>query len=176
MKQSLLNRICLKLYYNFAIYLPQSYKCKGLPGKIRRSLCKHIFLQCGDHVNIEKGAKFGNGRLIVIGDYSGIGLNCTVPNNIIIGKYVMMGPNCYILDSNHQFVDTETPMVFQGYTEKKVTYIDDDVWIGVNVTMTPGRHLSHGTIVGAGSIVTKDYPAYSVIAGNPAKLIRTRKS
>lgn len=126
-------------------------------------------------MNIEKGAKFGNGRLVTIGDYSGIGINCTVPHNIVIGKNVMMGPNCYILDSNHQFADTDTPMMFQGYTEKKVTYIDDDVWIGVNVTMTPGRHLSHGTIVGAGSVVTKDYPPYSVIAGNPARLIRTRK-
>ena len=176
MNQTITARICLCLYYGFAIYLPQSYKYRGIPGKIRRALCKKIFYKTGKSFNIEKGAKFGNGRLVEIGDYSGIGINCTVPNNIVIGNYVMMGPNCYILDSNHQFKDTSIPMMFQGYTQKKKTIIEDDVWLGVNVTMTAGRHLCKGTIVGAGSIVTKDFPEYSIIGGNPAKLLRLRKN
>ena len=172
--QSIRARICLRLYYGFAIFLPQSYKYKGIPGKIRLMLCKNIFKRCGKHVNIEKGARFGNGRLIEIGDYSGLGINCNVPNNIIIGNYVMMGPNAYILNSNHNFGNREIPMMFQGFTEKTVPIIDDDVWIGVNVTITPGRHLSRGTIVGAGSVVTKDFPEYSIIGGNPARIIRER--
>ena len=175
MTNKLVYRLALFIYYSFAIYLPESYKYKGLPGKIRRILCKHIFLYCGKSVNVEKGARFGNGRFIEIGDYSGIGINCTLPNNVKIGKYVMMGPNCYILDSNHNFDSIDKPMMFQGYSEKRIVHIDNDVWLGVNVTIMPGIHFKKGTIVGAGSVVTKNFPEYSIIGGNPAKLIRDRK-
>ena len=51
--------------------------------------------------------------------------------------------------------------------------IDDDVWIGRDVTIMVGRHISKGTIVAANSVVTKDFPEYSIIGGNPAKLIRS---
>lgn len=167
-------KVCIYLYYGFAINLPESKRCKGISRKVRLFLCKRIFKKCGDNVNIEKGAQFGNGRLVEIGDYSGIGINARIPNNIVIGKYVMMGPNCCILDSNHQFIDLESPMMFQGYTEKKLTIIEDDVWIGCNVTMTAGRHISKGSIIAAGTVLTKDYPEYSIVGGNPSKLICSR--
>lgn len=56
-----------------------------------------------------------------------------------------------------------------------ITVIEDDCWIGMNTLMTPGRHISKGTIIGMGSILTKDFPPYSVVGGNPAKLIKSRK-
>lgn len=167
-------KICLYLYYSIAINLPESNKAHQIGGHFRRFLCKRIFLKCGKNVNIEKGANFGNGRLIEIDDYSGIGINARVPNNIKIGKYVMMGPNCFILDSNHAFHDLHTPMMFQGYTEKKQTVIEDDVWIGCNVTMTAGRFIKKGSIVAAGTVLTKDFPEYTIIGGNPGKIIRSR--
>lgn len=52
--------------------------------------------------------------------------------------------------------------------------IEDDCWIGARVIMTPGRIIRKGTIVATGAVVTKDFEAYSIIGGNPAKLIRTR--
>ena len=70
-------------------------------GGIRYCLCKHIFKKCGKHVNIERKAHFASGVDIEIGDYSGIGINAHIPNGTIIGNYVMMGPNCFILDVNH---------------------------------------------------------------------------
>ena len=70
-------------------------------GVIRYALCKHLFKKCGKHVNIERKAFFASGIDIEIGDYSGIGINAHVPNGTIIGNYVMMGPNCFILDVNH---------------------------------------------------------------------------
>lgn len=66
-------------------------------------------------------------------------------------------------------------MCFQGRVECKTTIIEDDVWIGRDVKMTPGRHIEKGTIIGMGSVLTKDFPEYSIVGGNPAKLIRYRK-
>lgn len=85
-----------------------------------------------------------------------------------------MEPNCYIHSRNHRFDRTDIPMVGQGYTEPKPIIIDDDVWNGRDVTIMVGRHISKGTIVAANSVVTKDFHEYSIIGGNPAKLIRSR--
>lgn len=61
----------------------------------------------------------------------------------------MRGPNCFIFSSNHSFDRVDIPMMLQGTTNRKKTYIEDDVWIGRNVTMTSGRYIKKGTIVGA---------------------------
>lgn len=85
------------------MWLPSSYS--PLIGKlcnyIRIYCAKRIFKKCGKITTIDRKAYFGTGKEIEIGDYSGIGANCTIPNNIIIGKFVMMAPNVYILSNNH---------------------------------------------------------------------------
>lgn len=136
-------------------------------------LCCNIFDYCGNNVNIQKGARFGSGH-IRIGDNSGLGVNCSIPDGSVIGRNVMMGPNCYVHKKNHAFQRLDIPMREQGFSESKPVIIDDDVWIGRDVTIMVGRHISTGTIVAACSVVTKDFPPYSIIGGNPAKLIRSR--
>ena len=176
-KFSVKKLFCLALYYGFARYLPVSYfpvigsTCKW----IRYQLCRRIFKKCGRNVNIERLAFFGGGRFLEVGDNSGLGINCFVPSNTIIGNDVMMGPNCHILPSNHAFDRTDIPMWKQGHTELKQTIIEDDVWIGRDVLMTPGRLIKRGSIVAGGCVLCKDFPEYSIIGGNPAKLIRSRK-
>ena len=167
--------VCLVLYYGFAQYLPKSNTYGNVGGIIRYALCKHIFKKCGKHVNIERKAFFASGLDIEIGDYSGIGVNAHIPNGTIIGNYVMMGPNCFILDVNHNISDTTRPMCQQGMTEKKITRIGNDVWIGRDVHMTLGRTVADGSIIAMGAVLTKDFPTYSIVGGNPAKLIRSRK-
>ena len=63
----------------------------------------------------------------------------------------------------------------QGYTPPRQTIIGDDVWIGRQVTMTPGRTISKGSVIGACCLLCKDFPEYSVIGGNPSKLIKNRR-
>ena len=167
--------VCLVLYYGFAQYLPKSNTYGNVGGVIRYALCKHIFKKCGKHVNIERKAFFASGIDIEIGDYSGIGINAHIPNGTIIGNYVMMGPNCFMLDVNHDISDTTRPMCQQGMTEKKITRIGNDVWIGRDVHMTPGRTISDGSVIAMRSVLTKDFPPYSIVGVNPAKLIRYRK-
>lgn len=173
---SLLQFICLLAYYLVFRHFPASTfpvigkTCKSL----RYSCCKHIFKKCGKNVNIERKAFFASGVNLQIGDNSGLGINSFVPGDIIIGQNVMMGPNCYILGSNHIFSRTDIPMINQGKGEKKLTIIEDDVWIGRNVTFTPGRIVKTGSIIGVGCVLTKDFPAYSIIGGNPSLLIKSR--
>ena len=163
--------ICLVLYYSIGQYLPSNRFGKS----VRTFLCTRIFKKCGNHVNIERRAWFGSGTNVELGDYSGIGINCHIPSDTIIGKYVMMGPNCFILDVNHDVSDTSKPMCFQGMAARKTTIIEDDVWIGRDVKMTPGRHISRGSIIAMACVLTKDFPEYSIIGGNPSKIIRSRK-
>lgn len=169
--------ICRLLYYNFATYLPVSYSRigGGLSKKIRYWLCRNIFEYCGKNVNIEKGAWFGRGTRIRIGDNSGLGINCVIPDGSVIGNDVMMGPNCYIHGRNHAFGHTDIPMRVQGFTQSKPVIIDDDVWIGRDVTIMVGRHIAKGSIIAANCVLTKDFPEYSIVGGNPGKLIRNRK-
>lgn len=171
-------RLCRWLYYHFAFYLPIShhYGLLGRFGKwLRYRLCRIVFAYCGTNVNIERGATFGVGFDVRIGDNSGLGINCVIPDGSVIGNDVMMGPNCYIHARNHRFDRIDIPMRVQGYSESKPCTIEDDVWIGRDVTIMVGRHISKGTIIAANSVVTKDFPPYSIIGGNPATLIRTRE-
>lgn len=166
------------VYYNFAIYLPRgTNKYFGWLGKrVRRFVCKNIFEYCGKNVNVEKGARFGNGFHIRLGDNSGLGVDCVVPDGSSIGANVMMGPNCYIHARNHAYDRIDIPMIQQGYAKSKPIIIEDDVWIGRDVAIMVGRHISKGTIIAANCVLTKDFPEYSVVGGNPGKLIKIRKN
>lgn len=176
--KNFLRLICLILYYGFAQYLPDSYCTPSIVGKIsnrlRIALCRQIFKKCGNVRTINRRVYFGNGRLVEIGDESGIGARTSIPNNTIIGNHVMLSRDCLILWANHKFDRTDIPINDQGMYPWAQTVIEDDCWIGLRTLMTPGRHVSKGTIIGMGSVVTKDFPPYSVIGGNPAKLLKSR--
>lgn len=164
----------LFLYRAFAQYLPASGRSK-LSKKIRYFICSKIFKQIGDNVNIERKAYFAKGFDVCIGNNSGIGINSSVPSDIIIGDNVLMGPNVFIFGgTTHVFKDATRPIREQGYESCKRVIIEDDVWIGRGVTINHGRTLKKGTIVAANSVVTRDFPPYSIIGGNPANIIRSR--
>lgn len=168
--------IALALYYLLCRWLPNSsFPIFGkISKKLRYFCCKIIFKKCGRDVNVERGACFGCGFEVEIGDRSGIGINCHMPSDTIIGSNVNMGPEVYILARNHAFDRTDIIMQNQGYYPPRQTVIGDDVWIGRQVLMTPGRTISRGTIIGAGCVLTKDFPEYSIVGGNPSRLIRSR--
>ena len=88
----------------------------------------------------------------------------------------MMGPYVKMYVQNHNFSRTDIPMNQQGNSPARPIVIGDDVWIGANVIILPGVSIGKGCVIGAGSVVTKSVPEYSVVAGNPAKIIKNRKS
>ena len=166
----------LAIYYGFAQYLPDSYSFVwgGVSNRIRVFCVKRIFKKCGHIRTINRRVNFGSGRNIEMGDESGIGARTILPSNTIIGNHVIISRDCLIWPQNHRFDRTDIPLNDQGMLPPKQTIIADDVWIGLRTILTPGRHVAKGTIVGMGSVLSKDFPPYSIVGGAPAKLIRNR--
>ena len=169
----------LCLYYGFARFLPASHVniLGRMGGRIRNLCARHLFAYCHPSANIEHMAYFGSGKGIEIGNRSGIGKNCRVPNNIKIGDNVMMGPKCWIFDTaTHRHDRVDIPMIDQGREDSgKRTIIGDDVWIGRECLIIGGKTIGSHTIIGARSVVSKDIPDYVVAAGNPIRIVKERK-
>lgn len=109
---------------------------------------------------------------VVIGDYTRIGLHCTVIGPVRIGNHVNLAQGITVSALNHNFENTQLRIDQQGVSTSEVS-IDDDVWIGANAVITAGVHIGRHAVVAAGAVVTKDVPGYSVVAGVPAKVIKT---
>ena len=174
-----MKKIYLLLYYGSAQYLPKS--TSPLFGKlaklIRRFLCKKIFSQCGNKLNVENKAYFGNGKDFSVGNEVGLGTNFKSLNRVVsIGNYLMMSEDVLFLGGSHSNDNIDIPMGHQGTGTKTPLTIDDDVWIGARVIILPGcKHIGKGVIIGAGAVVTKNIPDYAIVGGNPAQIIRYRK-
>lgn len=172
-------KIFLILYYGFARFLPPSHS-KFLLGKwggVLRNFCaRHIFKSCPKDVNVEHMAFFGNGKDIELGYKSSIGIHCHVPNNIIIGERVMMGPYCYFLGSStHAHARSDISMMEQGFTHSNIpTVIGDDVWMGRECLIIGGKKIGSHTIIAARSVVCKNVPDYVMAAGNPIQVKKSR--
>lgn len=118
---------------------------------------------------------------VYIGDTSRltIGFDCQINENVFIqgariGNYVLIAPNTAILSNSHAYTSTEMPIALQGETEHTIPEIEDGAWLGRNVIILPGVKVGKQSIVAAGAVVTKDIPPYSIAAGVPAKVIKSR--
>lgn len=163
-------------YYTIGTHLPRSYAPGGGLGARMRAGAAHRLLDyAGADINIEHGATFGSGKGIRVGARSGLGVDAEILGPVVIGDDVMMGPRCTIISTNHVFYDVTVPMNRQGLGDLTApVIIEDDVWIGANVTITAGVTIGHGSILAAGSVVTRDVPAYSIVGGVPARVLRSR--
>lgn len=164
-----------KTIYNLVgKHMPLSDSKISFGSKKVRAFCGRLILNnCGRNVNIEKGAQFSSE--VSLGDNSGIGVNAQIASYVTIGNDVMMGPECMMYTTNHGMSRTDIPMWKQRSSEPRPIIIGDDVWIGSRVIILPGVHVGNGAVIGAGSVVTKNVEPYSIVAGNPAKLVRMRK-
>lgn len=163
-----------KAIYNIlGKHMPLSDSRMSLGSKKVRAFCGKLILdKCGKNVNIEKGAHFSCN--ISLGDNSGIGINAQIAPYVTIGNDVMMGPDCMIYTSNHGMNRLDIPMWKQPSTEFEPVVIGNDVWIGSRVIILAGVHIGDGSVIGAGSVVTKNVDPYSIVGGNPARIIRRR--
>jgi len=112
---------------------------------------------------------------MVIGDHTWIGQGCFLHSGggLEIGKAVGIGPAVKILTSFHK--DDESKPILLSDLEFEKVIIEDNCDIGIGAIILPGRRIGKGSIVGAGSVVTHDVEPYTIVAGNPARVLRKRK-
>jgi len=128
----------------------------------------------GKNVSISPNVRI-KGRF-EIGNGSSIAQNCTISGElagVFLGENVMIAPNCVLVAFNHGFSEINIPMVKQKIVEAPI-FIEDDVWIAANCTITAGVKIGKGAIVGANSVVIRNVPPYSIVGGVPAKIIKNR--
>jgi len=176
MRRELVRAFHFVVYSAITSRLPRSAS-RG--GRAWRSLrlwnCRHLFPECGEGVNIERGAKFGSGRWVRIGDRSGIGVNAEILGPVRIGHDVMMAPDVLIMTQNHVIADTSLPMAKQGLTDHRPVEIGDDVWIGSRAIILPGVKVGSGAVIAAGAVVSKNVSELSIVGGVPAVPIGSRE-
>lgn len=112
------------------------------------------------------------GRNVFIGELNNI---CAGGGILEIGDNVTIAEHVTIVCSNHGIEAGKTIRGQFWDTQKTGVSIKEDVWIGANVVILPGVTIGGHSIVGAGSVVTKDVPEYAIVCGNPAKIIKYRK-
>jgi len=140
-------------------------------------------IDIGSNVTIEKystlysvgeyNKKIYNGK-IKIGNNVYINNNCNITssNNINIKDNVVIAFNVSFFDFNHDYTNITIPVKFSKLDVLGEIIISENCWIGMNVSIVGNVHLGMHCIVGANSVVTKSFPAYSVIVGNPARVIK----
>lgn len=170
------------LFMTLIAELPNSYL-----GSQIRSYYWAIFLKLPRFKVIGRGVYIYSKDKLSVGNNFEIGTHSTIDNNnslgIFIGNNVVFARGVYLRTANHNFSDINEPINMQGHNFKSVNFnnskysvvIEDNVWIGANVIILSGSHIGCGSILGAGSIVTGFLPAYSVCAGNPARVLYSRK-
>jgi maltose O-acetyltransferase len=164
------------LYYGFARHLPISTRPYALGARaIRGALARWMLSTCGTNVNVEHGADFGSGRSVSLGSNSGLGIDCKLSGSVTIGANVMMGPRVMFFATRHGTSSMNTPMIQQQSPGELPIVVEDDVWIGAGSIILPGRRIGTGAIIGAGSVVSKDVDPYTVVGGNPIRLISRRR-
>lgn len=108
---------------------------------------------------------------VTIGDYTRIGIHCTVIGPVCIGSHVNLAQGITVTALNHIFKDSSRRIDEQGVSTKPVV-IGDDVWIGANAVILPGVTIGSHCVVAAGAVVTKDIPDHTLVGGIPAKVIK----
>ena len=144
---------------------------------------------CPDGIRIGAGTTIMHGSMLHVFNFRDlphagitIGENCFIgelnvmrgQGGITLGDKVFTGPMVQILAVNHVFADPDVPIADQGITAQGIV-IEDDVWLGASAIVVDGVRVGRGSVVGAGSVVTRDLPPYSVAVGSPAKVVRDRR-
>ena len=155
-----------------------------------RFLAHRCYIGAGSRLDIGPRARLHFGRQVEFahnftGDFYG---RVTIGNRVFfqhhchisaheeltIGDYSIFGEGVSIHDENHIFTAGADPIADRGYVVKPIS-IGRNVWVGAKATILPGVHIGDNAVIGANAVVTHDVPAYTVVGGVPARVIREIK-
>ncbi|BCV48799.1 TPA: acyltransferase [Shewanella algae] len=139
-------------------------------------LCKSKFKYFGDGADFRPGAyaihcsNISIGRNVIIRPSTMIFADEYA--SIVFEDNVMMGAGVHFYVNNHKFERRDVPLIEQGYYPSEDIIVRSGAWIGANTIVLPGVTIGRNAVIGAGSIVTKSVPDFSVAIGNPAKVVK----
>ena len=143
---------------------------------------KAAFAECGVNVRIGRRVKIEGYENIVCGDNVAIGADCrflSTRARIILKDHVMFGPAVTVVTGNHR-IDIKDRYIMDITDEEKRPEDDQDVifegdnWIGANSMILKGVTIGRGSVVGGGTLVSHSVPPYAIVAGNPARIVKSR--
>lgn len=108
------------------------------------------------------------GKCVLVGRQSMI----STGGYLEIGDYCLLAPRVYISDADHVFDDIYRPIIEQGATLNRSVIVEENCWLGINVVITGNVNIGRGSIVAANTVVNKDIPPFSLVAGNPFQIIK----
>lgn len=153
------------------------YSCDlSRPASPYIKLGNSVALDCDVWLNIPEIPEGGE-PLLLIEDGCKIGRRCMVSakNRVHIGRDTILSPQVLVMDHNHAFEEANVPISRQGITEGGTIRIEEGCWIGFGAVIVCSKGdlvIGPNSVVGANSVVTRSVPPYSVVAGNPAKLVK----
>lgn len=155
---------CLEVLYDFNHTRPSE-------SKRRQEILQGFFAEIGEGCYIEPPLHANWGRHTHLGNhvYANFNLTLVDDTDIYIGDNVMLGPNVTIATAGHPIAPEYREKVAQFNIP---VHIGRNVWIGAHAVVLPGISIGDNSVIGAGSIVTKDVPANVVAAGNPCRVLR----
>ncbi len=137
----------------------------------RLSILEKLLGKIGQHSIIEPPFHCSYGRNIYLGEHVYLNFGCTIldNNDVYFGHHVMVGPSVQFYTATHP---VEAAIRIKGFETAQKIIIEDNVWIGGGAIILPGLTIGLNAVVGAGAVVTKNVPKNTVVAGNPARIIR----
>ena len=137
----------------------------------RQTILEQLLGQIGQDSLIEPPFYCVYGQNIYIGEHVYLNVSCTILdcNEVRIGHHVMIGPSVQIYTAAH---DLRAEARIRGWEVAKPITIEDNVWIGGGAILLPGVRIGRNAVVGAGAVVSHNVPTNTIVAGNPARVMR----
>lgn len=166
------------------------YLIINIPGIIGNKIRKFYWerkLCSGNNFFVGAQTRFFSNKLIHIGNDVQIGTSMVIDASdsygILIANNVAIAHGTYIRSANHNFDDLDKTIQSQGHTAKSIEFeskfysiiIESNVWIGANAIILSGSHIGYGSIISAGAVISSKIPPYSIVVGNPGRVVGNRK-